>query len=122
MQRRTFTKLVGIGAIASGGLMAYAGKASAQAPGKILVIIRHPVADYAGWRKVYDEVDPIRRAANVTGAEVFRNPEDGNDVTVLHRFPSLDVAKTFIASPGLKDAMMKAGVKAPPTFTFVEAA
>ena len=114
MSKRNFMKAaVGIAAAAvTTGLI---GKAQAAAMGPVLAVISHPVKDYAAWRIVYDSAEPLRQKAGVTGAEVFHDPKNPNMIVIIHRFPSLEVAQAFLGDPGLKDAMMKAGVTAPPT-------
>jgi quinol monooxygenase YgiN len=48
----------------------------------------------------------------VVAQAVYQSTDDPNDVTVIHDFHSLEKAKAFAASPELKAAMEKAGVKA----------
>jgi quinol monooxygenase YgiN len=91
-----------------------AGKVSAVL-GPVLEIISHPVKDYAAWYKVYESAEPIRKKAGVTGAEVFRDSKDQNNIVIIHRFKTVDAAKAFLADPDLKAAMEKGGVTAPPT-------
>src|SRR3974390_1735938 len=91
-------------------------QASAAGMGPVLAIISHPVKDYAAWRAVYSGVDPLRQKAGVTGAELFRDPKNPNLVVIIHRFPTPEAAQAFLSDPGLKDAMAKGGVTAPPTF------
>jgi quinol monooxygenase YgiN len=86
---------------------------------KALTIVRHSVHDYDKWHAVYEEVQPLRDEHGATAASVFRNPSDANDVTVLHWFPSADQAQAFVSDPGLKDAMARAGVSAPPRIELV---
>jgi len=86
-----------------------------MANGKVLAVVSHPVKDFAAWKVMYDGAEPVRQKAGVTGAEVFQDPADPNKIVVIHRFPSLEAAQAFLADPGLKDAMMKGGVMAPPT-------
>lgn len=81
----------------------------------VLAVVTHPVADYAAWRAVYDEVEPLRAAAGVTGAEVFTDSANPLMLVILHRFPSMDAAQGFFANPDLVAAMQRAGVNAPPT-------
>ncbi len=81
---------------------------------KALLIVRHPVADYAAWRTVYEDVQPLRDAHGVTEATVLRDPENKNDITVLHWFPSAAQAEAFASSSDLKTAMQSAGVNAAP--------
>jgi DNA-binding MarR family transcriptional regulator len=81
---------------------------------KALSIVKHPVTDYATWRTVYEQVQPLRDKHGVSAADVLHDPADPNNVTVLHWFPSVTQAQAFAADPGLKDAMASAGVTAPP--------
>jgi quinol monooxygenase YgiN len=86
---------------------------------KALSIVKHPVSDYAAWRTVYDETQPLRDKHGVSAADVLQDPTDPNDVTVLHWFPSVEEAQAFASEPGLKDAMTRAGVTAPPRIEIV---
>jgi hypothetical protein len=37
----------------------------------VRLFVRHPVADYAAWRRVYDDFDEERRGMGVTGHAVY---------------------------------------------------
>ena len=114
MSKREFIK--GAAAATATVLVAsMAGKAQAAAVGPVIAIISHPVKDYAAWRVVYDGAEPIRQKAGVTGAEVFHDAKNPKMIVVIHRFPSLEAAHGFLGNPGLKEAMKKGGVTAPPT-------
>jgi quinol monooxygenase YgiN len=76
--------------------------------------IRHHVRDYAAWRKVYDEVEPLRAQHGCTAQRVMRLPDDGNDLFVTHDFPSAERADGFAHDPALQEAMGRAGVDGPP--------
>ena len=89
--------------------------ANAAAMGAVLAVISHPVKDYAVWKAVYDSAEPVRQKAGVTGAEVFHDPKDPNMMVIIHRFPTLEAMQSFLGDPGLKAAMEKGGVTAPPT-------
>ena len=86
------------------------------------LIVRHPVADYATWRKVYDDVDDLRASHGCTEQRVLVSPEDGNDVAAIHEFPSVDQAREFAADPALKEAMDRAGVTGAPRIEIFESA
>lgn len=86
---------------------------------KALMIVRHPVSDYAAWRTVYEDVQPLRDAHGVTATSVLRDPENKNDVTVLHWFPSTEQAEAFASSSDLKSAMQRAGVNSAPRVEIV---
>jgi hypothetical protein len=93
------------------GLVATARPADAA---DVRMFIRHEVTDYPAWRKIYDGFDATRQKLGVTAQAVYRSVDNPNDVTVTHDFRSADEAKTFAASPDLKAAMEKGGVKGTP--------
>jgi hypothetical protein len=80
--------------------------------------VRHEVTDYAAWRKVYDDFDATRRKLGVTEQAVYWSVDNRNDVTVTHDFRSAEQAKAFAASPDLKAAMERGGVKGTPEIWF----
>ena len=96
------------------------GLATAQpaAAANVRLFVRHEVNDYAAWRKAYNEFDKTRRKLGVTAQAVYQSTDNPNDVTVTHDFKSVDKAKAFAASPELKAAMEKAGVKSAPQVWF----
>jgi len=75
-------------------------------------LVRHRVADFDAWRKVYDDFAPIQAEHGVHAHQVLRSIENPNDVIVTHTFDSHEAAKAFFAMPELKEAMSKAGVSA----------
>jgi len=77
----------------------------------VRMFVRHEVADYATWRKAYDGFRAMQTKMGVIAQAVYQSTDDPNDVTVIHDFHSLEKAKAFAASPELKAAMEKAGVK-----------
>lgn len=79
------------------------------------LFVRHDVADYAAWRKGYDENQALRDDNGVTGDGVFVSADDGNDVTVHHDFDSVEAARAFASNPELKEVMQKLGVTGAPT-------
>ena len=79
-----------------------------------ILAVRHQVSDYAAWRKVYDEVEPLRAQYGCTAQRVLRLAEDGNDLFVTHEFPSTAQASSFAGDPKLREAMDRAGVEGMP--------
>jgi quinol monooxygenase YgiN len=79
-----------------------------------LLIVRHSVNDYGSWRAAYETVEDLRQQYGCSGAEVFTDPGDKNEVYVLHRFPTLEQAQGFAGSAELKEAMHRAGVSGAP--------
>ena len=42
----------------------------------VRLFVRHPVRDYAAWRKAYDDFDEERRSMGVIGHAVFQTVGD----------------------------------------------
>jgi hypothetical protein len=78
------------------------------------LVVRHPVADYAAWRVVYDSLEPLRQQHGCTGQSVMVAAGDGNDIFVTHDFPTVEAADAFAHDPALKEGMDSAGVTGPP--------
>ena len=84
----------------------------------IRMFVRHKVHDYVAWRKGYDDFESARIRLGARGHAVYRDVEDGNDVTAWHDFDNLEVAKVFVNSFELKAAMQTAGVIGTPMIWF----
>jgi hypothetical protein len=82
------------------------------------MFVRHPVKDFAVWKKAYDDFDAERISLGVIGQAVFQDVDDSNDVTAWHDFTSIDVARAFAASERLRDVMSQAGVAGEPVVWF----
>ena len=95
-------------------LIGLAASAQPVAAADVRLFVRHEVNDYAAWRKAYNDFDKTRRKLGVRAQFVYSSVDNPNDVTVTHDFKSAELAKAFIASPELKSAMDKAGVKGAP--------
>jgi hypothetical protein len=78
------------------------------------LIARHQVDDYATWRSVYEDVEGLRQEYGCTGKQVMTNPDDKQDVFILHTFPTLEQAQGFATSDALREAMGRAGVQGAP--------
>jgi len=85
-----------------------------------LVVVRHTVRDYAAWRKVYDSVQPLQAAGGVMEQSVYQDPNNANDVLVLHKFANQSKANEFVSSSELRDAMQRAGVEGQPRVEIFE--
>lgn len=84
------------------------------------LFVRHTVADYDAWRKIYDEFDAKRRSMGVTSDGVYQLDGNRNDVTAYHEFASMDAAKAFAGSTELQEAMAHAGVVGAPNIWFAQ--
>ena len=84
------------------------------------LIVKHRVADFAHWKKVFDSMTPLRKQHGWLGHTVLRDAQDPNVVTVVNRVKDLDGAKRYGGSAELKNAMKDAGVQGPPEISFLE--
>jgi ABC-type sugar transport system substrate-binding protein len=94
--------------------IAVLGAAGMASAGDVRMFVHHEVADYSAWRKAYNAFGPTQKKLGVIYEAVYQSTEDPNDVTVIHDFHSVEKAKAFAASPELKAAMEKSGVKGAP--------
>jgi quinol monooxygenase YgiN len=86
---------------------------------KVKTIVSHKVSDYNAWRAVFDQLEPIRKAAGELEHEVATSIEDPNYVYVINEWANLDSAKAWFSKPELKAGMQKAGVIGAPNFTYL---
>jgi quinol monooxygenase YgiN len=86
------------------------------------LFVRHDVSDFAHWKQAYDDFDARRQSMGVTGAGVYQEDGNPNNVTVYHHFDSIEAAKAFAASTELRETMEKAGVAGEPTIWFANSA
>lgn len=86
------------------------------------LVVKHRVADFDAWKKVFDSMTPVRKKHGWLGHTVLRDAQDPNVVTIINRVKDLDGAKRYGASPEIKDAMKAGGVQGPPEISFLEEA
>lgn len=84
------------------------------------VIVRHEVADFSAWKRVFDEHRAARAKAGVLGHAVNRGRENANVVVVYLQAESLDALRAFASAADLKQTMQAAGVIGAPELTFVQ--
>jgi ABC-type sugar transport system substrate-binding protein len=106
----TFRSCLAAGVLA----LAMFGAATPALAEDVHMFVRHEVADYATWKKAYDGFRATQKKLGVVSQAVYQSTDNPNDVTVTHAFHSLEKAKAFAASPDLKAAMEKSGVKGAP--------
>jgi len=71
------------------------------------LIIRHKVKDYSKWRPWFDQHAAAQKLAGLTDPRVFRSSDDENEVVILFHADDMKRAKDFVASPDLKQTMVK---------------
>jgi quinol monooxygenase YgiN len=86
------------------------------------LVVRHRVANYEAWKKVFDSMIPTRKEHGWTSHIVYRDATDPNVVTIVNRVKDLDAAKRYASAPALREAMQKGGVQGPPDVFFLDEA
>jgi hypothetical protein len=89
------------------------------APPAMAMIIKQKVANFAKWFPVYEAHDSARVPNGLLNFVVGRGiNKDSNMVLVALHMDDTAKAKQFAMSPGLMDAMKKAGVIGKPTISY----
>ena len=73
-------------------------------------IATHPVKDFDSWKAAVDSGLEMRQAAGELSATVIRGGDDGNQVTVINTWTSLEQANAMLNNPEMKPMMEAAGV------------
>ena len=82
--------------------------------------VHHKVEDYAKWRRVFDDLDGVRRSFGMTGSRVFHTSASPNEIVIITDWPTPDKARAYAQSPDLKQAMQDAGVISQPDVLILE--
>ena len=82
--------------------------------------VHHKVEDYPKWRKVFDEMDGVRRSLGETGLKVFHTAASPNEIVILTEWPTAENARAYAQSPDLRQAMQRAGVISQPDVLILE--
>ena len=83
------------------------------------MLVKHRVANFDQWKVVFDSMAKTREEHGWTGASVHRDAADPNIVVIVNRVKTLEGAKKYGGSPGLREAMAKGGVQGAPEVTFL---
>ena len=68
-------------------------------------IASHPVRDFATWKSLFDQFEPIRKDGGELSAVVLRHSDDPNMVTVINTWDTIETAQAFFNREELKAAM-----------------
>jgi heme-degrading monooxygenase HmoA len=86
------------------------------------LFVHHKVEDYDKWRKVYDEMEGLRRSFGQIGQQVFRTAGNPNELVILTEWGTSDQARAYAQAPELKQGMQRAGVISQPEVLILEEA
>jgi hypothetical protein len=81
---------------------------------QVRLLMRHPVADYAAWRRAEDAFDAERRRMGALSHTVYQSVDDPQDITVEIDFATAHAARAFAGSPRVRERMAAAGVAGTP--------
>ncbi len=84
------------------------------------VVIRHRVADYPRWRRVFDERGEAQRAAGVRVTHVLTEVGDRNHVVLIFEVDDFETARAYFARPEVPEAMDSGGVAEEPEIRYLE--
>jgi hypothetical protein len=84
------------------------------------LLIRHRVADYDTWKRVFDGDADTCRAHGSGMARVFRSDSDPDEVWLLMEWDDLARARLFTRSDDLLDLIERAGVTDRPDYWYLE--
>ena len=88
----------------------------------IHILIRHEVRDFNAWKSVFDSAADMRHGAGETSAQVFRDADNPNQVTIINGWDTAERAEAFLNNPDLANAMEQAGVISEPEVIFMNEA
>ena len=87
----------------------------------IKVIISFEVADFIGFKSVFEQLRSYREEAGISESEAYQSIDSPNSVWVIATATSKETFLEFFAADAQKERMKYAGVNSPPTITFLEA-
>jgi quinol monooxygenase YgiN len=85
----------------------------------VTMLVRHRVANFDKWKKVFDRLEGLREKHGFIAHSVHRDATDSNIVVIVNRVKEMAEAKSYGASPELHNAMAEAGVQGPPEISFL---
>lgn len=84
------------------------------------LVSRQKVEDYAAWESVFLSRDEQRQAMGQKSYQVLQEAGDPNGLIVLVEFDTLKNARSYASTPGLKEAMVEAGLTEEPLMYIAE--
>ncbi len=76
------------------------------------------VADFAKWNAGYEGHDSIRKSNGLTDLAVLRSIDNPNNLLVVHKLADVEKAKSFFASPFMKERRKAGGVIGEPDVSY----
>jgi hypothetical protein len=86
----------------------------------VAIVVKHRVADYDVWMKLFEEHTSARKDASILGHHINRGADDPNMLYVYCPATNADAVKAFLDSGEIKEVMKNAGVEGPPEIKFMK--
>ncbi len=83
------------------------------------LLVRHKVADFAQWKKVFNAHAQAQRDAGLHIKHVLRNNEDPDEIVLFFEVTDMAAAHAFVSDPAVKGAREQASVVGPVDVTFL---
>jgi quinol monooxygenase YgiN len=83
------------------------------------MLIQMKVENFAKWKKVFDSRADVRASSGALSGQLYRDASEPNKLTLIFKWNSLENAKKYAESPGLKAAYEKADVGGTPVFSLL---
>jgi hypothetical protein len=83
------------------------------------LLVRHKVADFTNWKRVFDSHAEAQRQSGLRIERVLRNLDDRDEVVLLFEVMDLEKARAFVSSPGVPRAKEQSGVVDKPDIYFL---
>lgn len=83
------------------------------------LLVRHKVADFPGWKRVFDSHSAAQEAAGLRIERVLRNVDDPDEVVLLFEVTDLEGAREFVGSSEVPEAQRESGVVDEPDIYFL---
>lgn len=84
------------------------------------LLIRHRVADYPSWKRMFDGQASTRWSNGCRGGHIFRNANDRGEVLILLDWDDPRRARLYSQSDELHESMKRAGVTDHPDLWVLE--
>ena len=84
------------------------------------LLVRHRIQEWSRFNKAFEESEDRRREYGLMAGTITRNAERPDEVIVLIQCRDLEMAKEFMKSDYMKQAMEKAGLTDAPDIYYLE--
>lgn len=86
------------------------------------IFVRQKIKDYSAWKPGFDADAETRKAGGSTGAQVFRDAENPNVVSILLQMKDMTSVQGLMQrmqTPEMQQLMADAGVIGPPEAVYI---